>query len=276
MEVKVASNESEAVAALTGRSVESLQAQDAFWPYPVWRWVSMRDGEAVGVLTAKSRPDGRTFIDVAGDGVQALISAAARQVVRPLYVRSDDRRLSTWLDLGFQVEMSEESFRFDFASMVAALRWTAIPDTMSIVSVSATDPSQLFILDNTIRNLVPGCEGWEGNWDLFSDELNDPAAYYVAIDETSARPVGLVRIWNNSTGPHLGLIGVLPEFRRTRIALPLLRTAVAEAATWGHTSFTASTSLRNPIHRRLVKLADQRLEVTHQLVRPVPSGILDR
>ncbi len=46
---------------------------------------------------------------------------------------------------------------------------------------------------------------WLGNQEWFSEELADPAAYLVAIDNASNIYAGLARIWRNPTGPRFGL-----------------------------------------------------------------------
>ena len=70
---------------------------------------------------------------------------------------------------------------------------------------------------------------------MFHEELTDappfdPDGYLVAVDKRTGRYVGLVRFWRNPTGPRLGLLGVLPEFRIPSLAAGLLEAGLTGAA----------------------------------------------
>ena len=261
----------EAVAALLGRDVAWLR--DGAAPWLVDRWIAFhreQDGDVVcGVLTARRRPDGRCFLSVAGGGRAELVAQACRDVAGPLYTRVDGDEVElfrVYSALGFESEMVEESFVLSFDTVLRAMRWWRVPRGFSVLPASSCDPARLFDLDNELRNYVPGCDGWAGDWEMFESELEDDAAYFVAIEQSSGRYVGLVRIWHNPSGPRFGLVGVLHQFRPSRIALALLRPAFEEAATWGSDSLTAATSLSNPIHSRLAKIATDSLGQSYQMV----------
>jgi GNAT superfamily N-acetyltransferase len=177
---------------------------------------------------------------------------------------------------GFVIDMVSEGFRVRFDDALRWLRRAWVPSGFAIVSADRVDEDGLFDLDNALRNLVPGTEGWRGNRDWFHEELAerppfDPAAYLVAIDLSSGAHAGLVRIWRNLSGARLGLIGVLPRFRSAPIAAALLQRALAAASTWGHDGFVTETSLDNAVvHPRLNRLGESTGRFVQMVRDPSP------
>ncbi len=153
------------------------------------------------------------------------------------------------------------------------MRRAWIPSGYAVRSVADVDEERAFALDNRVRSLVPGTDGWIGNRDWFSDELRseelDPNAYLLAVEQATDEFAGLVRIWRNPDGPRLGLIGILPEHRRTPLAAALLKQGLEAASTWGHEAFGTETSLANkgtyPALRRMGLTPVGRF---HQLLHP--------
>ena len=97
-----------------------------------------------------------------------------------------------------------------------------------VVIVSAADAFEddLRLLDDALRQDVPGGAGWRwdpANFDeeTFSSEF-DPATYLVAVDEASGDYIGLVRVWIRPGRPRLGLIAVARGSRRQGLARALL------------------------------------------------------
>ncbi len=258
-------------------SAEQLRRSDRCRPQPVERWLAVESGEAVGSMRLIRRPDRRTFLDLRGrPSTYRLLIAAAGDDHPRLCVRVDEsdidaRRALT--DAGFVAELVEESFRLGFDRALSALRRASTPSGMTLVPAGEVDQDRLFTLDNTLRQDVPGTDGWRGDRRLFSEELSEtppfePDAYPVAIDETNGEFVGLARVWRNPSGPRLGLVGVLRQYRNTMVVAALLRRALAAAATWGHSAVDTATSLDNRmVHRRLVSLGAESLGRTLQMVR---------
>ena len=271
MEIQPFVDEYELVSPLFGVSADTLRERDLAQHEPPYRIMAFDGHRVAGALTAAIRPDNRTFLRPVGEGSMDLVRRALVDLPGPVHIRLGEPgrgELATYEALGFRVEMIEETFQLRFESVLAALRRHGLPDGYDIVPVEACDPDRLFELDNELRNYVPGINGWKGDRTWFDDELVDPAAYFVAVERSTSKLVGLVRIWSNPTGPHFGLIGVLPSHRRSRIAIPLLYRGVATASRWGSPAFVASTSLSNPIHRWVQKRSDASLGKSFQLVRP--------
>ena len=101
----------------------------------------------------------------------------------------------------------------------------------ALVIISANDgfEDQLRLLDDALRQDLPGTEGWQ--WDPvdFNEETFgsdfDPATYLVAVDVAERRVHRPGRVWNNPGRPRLGLIAVLPPYRRRGLATVLLARA---------------------------------------------------
>ncbi len=269
MHVEPFTDQYDAVAALIGRSASELRARVA----P--RWLAIDAGRAVAVATATTRPDRRTFVSLAGDlaAYGELIEAVGAAARRPLHAHADcaDAELRGVLAAaGFVEVMVAESFRVRFADALDALHKARTAPWFTLIAAGEADHGRLFTLDNAIRQDVPGADGWRGDRAMFLDELADPAAYAVAVDETNGEYAGLARVWRNPSGPRFGLVGVLRQYRGTRLGPALIRGVLEEAAGWGHESFVTETSLTNrAVHPRLARLAAERLGQWAQMRRPV-------
>ena len=84
---------------------------------------------------------------------------------------------------------------------------------------------------------MPGASGWQPDPVWFREETYDspyfdPTTYLVACD--SDEYIGLCRVWNGpAPQPHLGLIAVLPGYRRMGLARALLARVFAVLAARG-------------------------------------------
>jgi ribosomal protein S18 acetylase RimI-like enzyme len=93
------------------------------------------------------------------------------------------------------------------------------------VRADAVDEETLRLLDDELRQDVPGTDGWRWTTDDFRDQTYlspqfDPAVYLVAMfaDES----VGICRVWIRPKQPRLGFIGVRRSLRQRGIARWLL------------------------------------------------------
>jgi GNAT superfamily N-acetyltransferase len=224
------------------------------------------------------RPDDRMFLSFVCDDPAArgpLATAAAEtlsRAVRTVVDATDTGAIAALETAGFTAELVSEASRIRFEDALAHLDRAWIPTGFSIQPANVVDEDRLFALDNALRRDVPGTDGWRGDRRWFHDELAeappfDPSAYLVGRDDQNDALVGLVRIWRNPTGPRLGLIGVVPDYRNTVIAAALLERALTAASAWGHDTFTAETSLVNTVvHPRMRRIG---AEVTSRFVQLV-------
>ena len=271
-------DEYETVAVLHDMAGDELRNRDNRQGRPP-RWLAVVDGKPVGAVTAWRRPDDRTFLSFAGgrpDTYGPLASVVARDLTRSLYVWIDTDEVEDATALraaGFVTELEMEKFRVGFGAVLARLKRAWIPSGFAVHAADEVDEDRLFELDNTLRQDVPGTDGWRGDRAAFSEELAetppfDPSAYLVGVDGRTGEYGGLVRIWRNPSGPRLGLVGVLRPYRTTSLASALLQQALAAASEWGHKAFVTETSLSNrAIHPRLRQLGAESLGRFLQLVR---------
>ena len=137
-----------------------------------------------------------------------------------------------------------------------------IPEPRGVVIISAVDAyeDQLRLLDDALRQDVPGAAGWK--WDPGDfheetfDQQFDPATYLIAVDSGSGDYMGLVRVWDSPGRPRLGLMALLREYRRRGLASALLARAFRVLHERGRTDVTAEVDDTNMASRSLmVRLA---------------------
>lgn len=224
---------------------------------PPQRWLAYRGDKPVGLASARLRPDRRMFIrfdcrELSAYG--ALTTSAAAELGQPLHTtigRDDVPTLVALRAAGFTEDFVGERFRIPFDAVLDRLPRSRVPPGFVVEPADAVDEGKLFTLDNTLRNDVPGTDGWRGDRAMFHGELTssqfDRDAYLVAVDQGNGEYAGLVRVWRQPTGPHLGLIGVARQYRNTAIAAVLLRRALVAASGWGHDTFVADASSDNAV-----------------------------
>ncbi|GMQ85096.1 MAG: hypothetical protein BMS9Abin07_0661 [Acidimicrobiia bacterium] len=278
MEIAAFVDQYELAAGLYGIGAEEMRRRDQ-GNNSVRRWLAIRNGNAVGAVTARLRPDNRMFVTFVVRELSAygpLTETAAAAAGRTLYttVDEDDRpKVIALTAAGFAREFVAERFRIRFDTALARLSRAWVPSGLSIHTADSVDQRRLFTLDNTIRHDIPGTDGWRGDREWFRDELTesppfDASAYLVAVDNRNGEYVGLVRIWRNPTGPRFGLVGVIRQYRDIPIAAALLKHALTAASEWGHPTFTTETSRGNKvIYPRLKRLDAEHLGQLLRLIR---------
>ena len=219
--------------------------------------MAVDEGVAVAVVTAWLRPDDRLFL-VPGwtdaSGLAALAASVGDELGRSvsLQVDFDDDLIGVLLRERFVIETVSEAFEVPFDNVLGALARAKQTSGYSIVSAADAAEDRLFDLDNELRNLVRGTDGWSGDRAWFHQELSeappfDATAYLVAVHETSGDYVGLVRVWRNPAGPRLGIVGVLAPHRSTTLAAMLLGQALEAASRWGSATFLTEVSIEDQV-----------------------------
>jgi GNAT superfamily N-acetyltransferase len=213
---------------------------------PALTWRAL-DGDLVaGEVSARLRPDNRWFVYFdtwRADAYPPLSDAVARELGRDLYVTLDDGEydaLDACAQAGFAVHRRESYYRIPVDPAVTGLAGAVPLAGLDVLSAADADITRLRLLDDALRQDVPGSAGWRWDAGQFRAEtfspFFDPATYLVAVDRASRHYAGLVRIWRNRAGPRLGLIAVLAPYRRRGIAKALLGQAFAVLAARGDTS----------------------------------------
>ncbi len=242
-----------------------MRSKLALQPEPAGRWLAVDESGSAGAVTARERPDGRTFLAFACPNAAAygpLTSAAHEELGSPLFTAvdaGDTAAVAALETAGFTPDLVTDRFRVRFDAALGRMRRATAPAGVTILPVAAVDEDRLFALDNTLRHDVPGTDGWRGNREWFRDELSDPAAYFVAVGG-DGEYAGLVRIWRNPDEARFGLIGVLRRYRGTLMGPALLRQGLIAAAEWGRPDFTTDVSPVNArLHRHVVRMGAERI-----------------
>jgi hypothetical protein len=211
---------------------------------PTWR--AFDGDEVTGDVSVWLRPDDRCqlFFDLwRPDAFAPLVDAVARDLHRDLYVTLDDgelEALEACLAAGFTEHRRESFYRIPTDSAVAALAGARMPPGLDVISASDADLDRLRLLDDALRQDVPGADGWRWTPQGFQKETFglgfDPATYLIAVARESGEYVGLVRVWNNRAGGRLGLIAMLAPFRRCGASRALLAQVFAVLSARGKAS----------------------------------------
>jgi GNAT superfamily N-acetyltransferase len=187
---------------------------------------------AVGEVRAFLKPDGRWVIgfdDCRDDAYQPLLAAVADGTGGELYATANEKNgesQARFADLGFVVNRREGIYLIPTDPELTGLA-KADPGETVLISAIDADWDDLRLLDDALRQDVPGSDGWQWDPAGFREETYDasdfdPATYVVAVDSYSARYIGLARVWVGPGRPRLGLVAVLPPYRRRGLARAML------------------------------------------------------
>jgi ribosomal protein S18 acetylase RimI-like enzyme len=228
------------------------------------RWTAWQGGANVGSLLALIRPDQRCFLRFVNCVEQAygpLLSAAAHDQQRELYLEveeSDIPALGRYRELGFVDIRRELNLSVPIAPAGTVARPAHLPGDLDMITADAADPDRLRLLDDQLRQDVPGTAGWRWEPEAFAVETfnapdYDPAAYLITVERPTDAYLGLARVWLPRPGPRLGLVGAVPEHRRRGIATAMLATVFHVLAGRGYTAVCAEVDQTN--HASLVLLS---------------------
>ena len=170
----------------------------------------------------------------------------------------------------------ESYYRIPTDPAVTGLAGAVLPAGLDVLSAAAAGITRLRLLDDALRQDVPGCEGWRWDAGEFRAEtfspFFDPAAYLVAAGRASGEYAGLVRIWRNRAGPRLGLIAMLARYRRRGVARALLGRAFAVLAARGAASVAGEVDDTNVASLSLLTgLGARRYGGNVELIRRQPG-----
>jgi GNAT superfamily N-acetyltransferase len=239
-----------------------------------WR---VHDGEVVAA-TARAflRPDHRWLVWIEtwrDDCCLPLIEMVARDLGAELLAsvdEVDEEGLARYARLGFAEARREGLYLIPAREGEVS----PVPDGIELISASVAGEDQLRRLDTALRADVPGSEGWQ--WDpadfreeTFESAEFDPATYLVAVDSATDEYAGLARIWMRKNAARLGLVAVLPRYRRRGLAEAMLGRALAAAAERGKTEVSAEVDDTNIACRALLGgFGGRRTSGTVELTRP--------
>jgi len=198
------------------------------------------------------RPDGRRFLISRPDGTlpPGELFATADE--------NDAEHLRALESLGFVRERKELQL-----VLPADVPRSPPPPGVAALRADEVEEETLRLLDDELRQDVPGTDGWRwtaGNFheETFLSPHFDPAVYLVATCE--GENAGICRVWIRPEHPKLGFIGVRRSLRRQGIASWFIGEAFAvlhargEREVWTEVDETnvASRTLLDGLGGRLV------------------------
>lgn len=148
-----------------------------------------------------------------------------------------------------------------------------VPPGVVFAQVDEVDEAKLRLLDNELRQDVPGAEGWHWGAADFHAETNeatdfDPTTYLIALDCDSHEYVGIVRVWMKDPIPRLGFVGVRRRYRRRGIAAALIAEVFARLEERGVDEVSTEIDETNAASRALFeKLGARRTGTTVELIK---------
>jgi GNAT superfamily N-acetyltransferase len=249
-------------------------------------WYAL-DGDVVaGEVSGRLRPDGRCFVyfDVwRPDVYSALADAVAEGLRCDLYARLDDAEfdaLEGCAAAGFVEHRRESYYRIPTDPTVTGLADTAMPDGLDVLSAADADVDRLRLLDDALRQDLPGCDGWHWDPGEFREDtfgpFFDPATYLVAVDRSSGDYAGLVRVWRSRAGPRLSLIATLAPYRKRGVARALLGRTFAVLVGRGETNVIAETDDASAASvSMLARLGARRYGGSVELIRRQPTMTIE-
>ena len=196
------------------------------------------------------RPDGRVVVfpiapwtpDQANWAVRFARNKGVSVITHISADRVDELRILA--DAGFTSARREVKVEVDLDKALATTGGARLPPGVAAISAADADVDRLRVLDDALRDDIPGTRGWRSTPEEFAGETFsapafNPATYLVAVQEGTGEYIGLVRIWMNRSGPRIGMFGVLRAHRRRGIALALLARCLFAARDIGHRTATS-------------------------------------
>lgn len=201
-------------------------------------------------LRTHVRPDGRCIVWPDGQWTAdqahaaATLAAARRTSLLTTIDAGSTSELVALERAGFKKARYENVVEADLTTAVDALVDAALPDGIIVRSAGEVDVDDLRLLDDELRDDVPGTSGWrsspaEFREDTFDDRAYHPRTYLVAMIEDRGELIGLVRVWMNVPGPRIGMIGVTSRHRGLGIASALLAQVLREVQALGASQATS-------------------------------------
>jgi ribosomal protein S18 acetylase RimI-like enzyme len=246
------------------------------------------DGEAnvVGDVRAFIRPDERCFLRFGScrpEALASLVAAVADEFAQDLYVtisEKDEERRRLYETLGFSFNRRENEYLVPTDPDATRLRGVEPPPGFGFMRADEVDEERLRVLDDELRQDVPGTHGWKWDEAGFRAELEpptfDPTTYLIAVEQDAGEYAGIVRVWNNPQRPRLGFIGVRAPHRRRGLAKALLAEAFAVLHERGKAEVSTEVDEANIASVSLIRgLGARRTGGSIELIRRFASSRTD-
>ncbi|HVS84276.1 MAG TPA: GNAT family N-acetyltransferase [Gaiellaceae bacterium] len=190
------------------------------------------------------RPDGRRFAHGEPDGElppgELFASADA----------ADTERLAALAALAF------EPLRRELHLLLpVTVPRVAAPEGIRLLHADEVPERELRLLDDELRQDVPGTDGWRWRPEDFRAETYESPQYDAAVYLVAAvgdEAVAIARVWLRPERPRLGFVGTRRELRRRGISRWLLGEAFAVLRERGHAEISTEVDEANVASRTLL------------------------
>jgi ribosomal protein S18 acetylase RimI-like enzyme len=167
-----------------------------------------------------------------------------------VYAGCREEEVGPWLEAGFVVVRREDEY-------AVSTDVAPVDCPLPLLPVEEVDLDRLRLLDDELRQDVPGTDGWCWDRDAFEAETwSSPSVYLVAVDGDDY--VGIVRIWLRETSARLGFVGVRRAYRGRGLGRALVARALREANALGHGEVTTEVDDTNAASQALFASFDAR------------------
>jgi GNAT superfamily N-acetyltransferase len=177
----------------------------------------------------------------------------------PVYAtvdEADEARVEALTRLGFIIRRRELVLRLPTDPACWCVPTAEPPLGVAFVRADRIEEERLRILDDLLRQDVPGTDGWKWSPEGFREETYaspdfDPATYLVAVGE-AMDGIGIARVWMRPDQPRLGLIGVRSDWRRRGVARALLAAVLTTVRQRGRAEVGTDVDEANVASRQLL------------------------
>jgi ribosomal protein S18 acetylase RimI-like enzyme len=153
------------------------------------------------------------------------------------YAECRDDDAERWLTAGWTIQRREDEYVVP----------TVPPAPHEFLHLEDTDLERLRLLDEELRQEVPGAAGWRWTHeDFVAETYSSPSVYLVT-------PVydGICRVWLRKPTPRLGFVGVRRPARSRGLGRALVTAALGETNALGFSEVTTEIDVENAASQAL-------------------------
>ncbi len=200
-----------------------------------------RERERPGAALTRVRPDGRAYARAPNDDGD--------------YAECRENDVEPWLAAGWTIHRREDEY---------AVRTMPLAPH-AFLHLGDSDLERLRLLDDELRQDVPGTDGWRwAQEDFVAETYSSPSVYLVTREYD-----GICRVWLREPLPRLGFVGVRRSARGRGLGRALVAAALGETNALGYAEVTTEIDVENAASQALFRsFGARRLGGCVELRRP--------